>query len=114
MTAVPADDRVTAQELAQAVAVAAGREPGTLLLKNARLVNPTTREIQETAVLVAGRLVAGVGPEYISASAAEVVDLEGRWLVPGLIDGHVHLESSLVAPAEYARAVFPGASPACS
>lgn len=94
-------------DLQYAVDVAMGRQPGSLLLKNARLVNVFTLEIQHTHVLLAGRLVAAVGPAYAQAPAAEVVDLEGRWVAPGLIDGHVHLESSLVSPAEYARGVVP-------
>ena len=94
-------------DLQYAVDVAMGRRTGSLLLKNARLVNVFTLEIQHTHILLAGRLVAAVGLEYAQARAEEVVDLEGRWVAPGLIDGHVHLESSLVSPAEYARGVVP-------
>ncbi|GAO75164.1 adenine deaminase [Meiothermus ruber] len=94
-------------DLQYAVDVAMGRQPGSLLLKNARLVNVFTLEIQHTHILLAGRLIAAVGPAYAQAPAAEVVDLEGRWVAPGLIDGHVHLESSLVSPAEYAKGVVP-------
>lgn len=94
-------------DLQYAVDVAMGRKTGSLLLKNARLVNVFTLEIQHTHILLAGRLVAAVGLEYAQARAEEVVDLEGRWVAPGLMDGHVHLESSLVSPAEYARGVVP-------
>ncbi len=94
-------------EVRFAVAVAAGRQPGTVLLQNAQVVNVCTGEIVRTHVLLAGRLIAGVGEAFATAGAEQVVDLSGRWLVPGLIDGHVHLESALVTPAEYARAVLP-------
>lgn len=95
------------ESLQFAVDVAMGRKPGTLLLRNARLVNVFTLELQETHVLVAGPLVAAVGTEYGEATADEIVDLGGAYLTPGLIDGHLHIESSLVTPAEYARAVVP-------
>ncbi|WP_253719011.1 amidohydrolase family protein [Thermus scotoductus] len=94
-------------ELRRAVDVAMGRCPGTLLLKNARLVNVFSLSLQHTHILLAGRLVAAVGLEYAQAEAEQVIDLEGRWVAPGLVDGHVHLESSLVSPAEYARGVVP-------
>lgn len=94
-------------ELQYAVDVAMGRRPGTLLLKNVRLINVFSHQIQPTHILLAGPLVAAVGPEYAGAEAAQVLDLQGCHVAPGLIDGHVHLESSLVSPAEYARGVVP-------
>ncbi len=105
----PSDVRgsVGLDEVRTAVHVAAGRQTGTTLFRHARVVNVITGEVEDGSVLLAGRLVAGVGNAYASASAGEIVDLGGRWLVPGLIDGHVHLESSLVAPGEYARMVVP-------
>lgn len=95
------------ESLQFAVDVAMGRKPGTLLLRDARLVNVFTLEIQETHVLVAGSLIAAVGTEYGEAQADETIDLNGAYLAPGLIDGHLHIESSLVTPAGYARAVVP-------
>ena len=95
------------ESLQFAVDAAMGRKPGTLLLKNTRLVNVLTLEFQEAHVLVAGALIAAIGKEYVDAQADEVIDLNGAYLAPGLIDGHLHIESSLVTPAEYARAVVP-------
>ncbi|MCL6525704.1 MAG: adenine deaminase [Thermaceae bacterium] len=95
------------ESLQFAVDAAMGRTPGTLLLQNARLVNVFTLELQETHVLLAGSLIAAVGVEYAEARADAVLDLNGAYLAPGLIDGHLHLESSMVTPAEYARAVVP-------
>lgn len=95
------------QELQFAVDAAMGRRPGTLLLKNARLVNVFTLEIQQTHILLAGALIAAVDPEYADAKAHQVIDLEGAFVAPGLIDGHLHIESSMVSPAEYARGVVP-------
>lgn len=95
-------------EVAEVVAVAAGRRRGTLLLANARVVNVFTNEIVEADVLLAGRLIAAVCPGLADAAAGvarQVVDLAGAYLAPGLIDGHLHLESALVTPGGYARAV---------
>lgn len=112
------DVTVTARpaEVAAAVAAAAGRGPASLLLAGGQLVNVFTNEVLAADVLVVGRLIAGVFDpndhndrcaEARRAQAAEVIDLGGAFIVPGLIDGHVHLESSLVTPVEYARAVLP-------
>lgn len=95
------------EELQFAVDAAMGRRPGTLLLKNARLVNVFTLELEPTHILLAGPLVAAVGPEYAQAQADTVLDLGGAHVAPGLIDGHLHIESSMVSPAEYARGVVP-------
>ncbi|HWI61506.1 MAG TPA: amidohydrolase family protein, partial [Symbiobacteriaceae bacterium] len=91
-------------EVTAAVAAAAGRRPGTVLLKRATLLNVLSGERYETDILLAGRLIAALGPGY---HAETEIDLEGRFVAPGLIDAHVHLESSLVEPGEYARAVVP-------
>jgi adenine deaminase len=86
------------------LAVARGDRPADTLLTNARLVNVFSGEIQETEIALAGGRVAGVGPGY---EAAAEVDLGGRYVAPGLVDAHVHIESALVRPAELARAVVP-------
>jgi adenine deaminase len=76
--------------------VAMGPCPGTLLLKNAQLVNASGLSLQHTHILLAGWLVAAVGLEYAQADAEQVIDLERRWVAPGLIDGPVHLEAALL------------------
>ncbi len=88
---------------AHIIAAARGDEPCDLLLKNAKLVNVLSGEIHDAHVAVAGGRVAGFG-DY---AAAEVVDLRGAYLCPGLMDAHVHLESSMVTVPEFARAVVP-------
>lgn len=80
-----------------------GDEPADLLLANGRVVNVLSGEILETDVALMGSRIAGVG-DY---EARRVVDLEGAYLAPGFIDAHVHIESSLVPPAEFARCVVP-------
>ncbi|CAN5424183.1 adenine deaminase [soil metagenome] len=86
------------------LAVARGDEPADLLLKNARLVNVFSGEIDQTDIAIAGGKIAGVGPGY---TAKETLDLNGAYVSPGLIDAHVHIESSLCVPSEFARAVLP-------
>ncbi len=91
-------------ETTRLLAVARGDEPADLLLTGGRVVNVFTGEVEEVDVAVAGPWIAGVGEGY---TAARVVDLGGDVLLPGFIDAHVHIESSLCGPAEFARAVVP-------
>ncbi len=86
------------------LAVARGDRPADLLFTNARLVDVFAGEIHQADLAVYGSRIAGIGPGY---RAREVIDLGGRFLCPGLIDAHVHIESSLVTPSEFARAVVP-------
>ena len=93
-----------ASDKAQLLAVARGDRPADLLLTNGRVVNVFTGEVEEVDVAVMGPWIAGLGPGY---EAARTIDLDGAFLVPGLIDAHVHIESSLATPPEFARAVVP-------
>jgi adenine deaminase len=82
---------------------AAGRSPIDLLFQNARLINVFSGAIQRTDMGIhRGRFV---GPG--NYKARRVVDLRGRYLAPGFIDGHCHLESTMLSPREFARAVLP-------
>ncbi len=85
------------------IAVARGEEPADLLLKNAQLVNVLSGEIHPADIAIHDGMVVGFG-EY---RASQVIDLDGSFVCPGLMDAHVHLESSMVQPAEFARAVVP-------
>jgi adenine deaminase len=85
--------------------VAKGDLPADILLKNGRIVNVFTGEIHRTNVALAGDWIAGVGEDY--REGHEILDLEGLFLLPGFIDGHLHLESTLLHPAEYARLAIP-------
>ncbi len=86
------------------IAAARGEAPADLLLTGARIVNTFTAEIEEGNVAISGGLVAGVGGYD---KAKKTLDLGGRFLAPGLINGHIHVESSLLTIGEYARAVVP-------
>lgn len=89
--------------LEERIAVARGEEPADLLLRNGQLVNVLSGEIHPADVAIYGDTVIGFG-EY---EARQVVDLDGKFICPGLMDAHIHLESSMVQPAEFARAVLP-------
>ncbi len=92
------------------VAVAAGRAPAERVIRNARLVNVHTREILEGwgVAIAAGRFAyVGPDPDGCAGAGTEIIDAGGRYLVPGLCDGHMHIESGMLTPAEFAAAVIP-------
>ena len=82
---------------------ARGDEPADLLLRNARVVNVLSGEVDETSVALAGEFIVGLGDRPCRAE----IDLHGAFVAPGFIDAHVHIESALVPPSEFARAVVP-------
>jgi adenine deaminase len=90
-------------EIGAIIQVARGEEPAELLLKNARVVNVFSGEIEETSIAITHSRIVGLG-DY---DAQQVVDLGGKYVCPGFIDAHVHIESSMVPPYEFARAVVP-------
>ncbi len=95
---------------ARLVAVAAGRDTADLVLRNLKLVNVQSREILEGwEVAVADGRFAYVGPDasHTIGANTEVMDCKGRYVMPGLCDGHMHIESGMLTPAEFARAVIP-------
>jgi adenine deaminase len=90
-------------DLARRLAVARGDEPADLVVRGGRVLSVFTREWLEADVAVADGYVAGLG-DY---EAAEVLDASGRWVVPGFVDAHMHLESSKLLVDEFARLVMP-------
>lgn len=82
---------------------AAGREPADLVLKNAVYVNVFSNELCHADIAVAEGLIVGMG--HYSGIVEE--DLSGKLLLPGFLDAHIHLESSLVSPTEFVKAVLP-------
>ena len=86
------------------LAAARGEQPADLLLCNGRVVNVLSGEIEAADVALFGGRIAGVGAGY---TAVETVDLQGAFVAPGLIDAHVHIESSLCLPSQFAAAVVP-------
>ena len=92
----------------QLVDVATGRSPADLVVKNGKLVNVNSGEIYPAGVAVKGDRIAAIGDaDHAVGPETEVVDAEGRYLCPGLIDGHIHLGGSQFSMTEFARAVVP-------
>lgn len=92
------------------VAVAAGRTPADLVIRGGRLVNVQSREILDGwQVAISEGRFAYVGPDasHCIGEGTKVVEAEGRFLIPGLLDGHMHVESGMLTPAEFAAAVIP-------
>ncbi len=83
--------------------VARGDRPADLYFRNARLINTISHEIEEAGIAVFDGRIAGIG-DY---EGHEVIDLKGGFLAPALLDGHIHIESTLLTPPEFARAVVP-------
>lgn len=83
------------------IAAAAGREKADLVLKNAKYLNVFSNEFLCGDIAVANGLIAGVG-KYDGKTE---IDVSGKLVLPGFIDAHIHLESSMVTPAEFAKAV---------
>lgn len=85
------------------IETACGKIKADIVFKNANIVDVFTREIIKGDVAVCGEKIAGIG----SYSGEEEIDCTGKLICPGFIDSHVHIESSMAPPQEYARAVLP-------
>ena len=77
------------------------------LLKNAKVVHVFTEKIDSTNVLIEDDRIIGIGDYYKDEDAETTEDLEGRYLIPGFIDGHIHIESTMMVPPSLAEAVLP-------
>ena len=86
------------------IEVASGRVKADLVLKNATYVNVFCNQLSHGDIAVAGGLIAGMGGNY---SGEVEIDMGGKLVLPGFVDAHIHLESSLVSPKEFAKAVLP-------
>jgi adenine deaminase len=91
--------------LARRIRVAQGQEPGDLVLTGGQVIDVFTRRARPANVVLADGWIAGVGPH--DWPARQTLAIPGRFVAPGFIDSHMHLESTLLAPAELARVVLP-------
>lgn len=97
--------KLTPEQLKKRIDVAAGRVPADLVLAGGKVINVFTEEIYEANVAIVDGVIAAVSSsEY---EGEQVIALDGAFISPGLIDGHVHIESSMVTPAEFARTILP-------
>lgn len=90
--------------LTNLIDVAAGRKQADLVLKNGKIVDVYQRQIFHGDVAIVDGRIAGVGEEY---DGVEVIDVDGQYITPGLIDPHMHVESSYVTPEEFGRLLTP-------
>lgn len=95
---------MTKETLKRLIDAAAGRVPADLVLKNAQVVDVYQAEIMQGDVAIIDGKIAGVGKDY---QGKETIDLKGKFVAPGFIDPHIHVESSYVTPEEFGRLLVP-------
>ncbi len=99
-----------AESAPRLINTAAGRTPADLVIKSGRWVNVHTREVLEDhdIAIAEGRIAyVGLDASHCIGEDTEIIEAEGRYMIPGLCDGHMHIESGMLTPAEFARAVIP-------
>ena len=91
------------------VAVSQGYQPADIVITNAKLINVCTREVMDnTDVAISEGRIALVGDaKHCIGEGTEVIDAKGQYIAPGFLDGHIHVESSMLSVSEYARSVVP-------
>jgi adenine deaminase len=94
------------------IQVARGKLPADLVLRNGQVVNVFTDEVYPADVAIYNGRIAGIGPRGAYGGSMEV-DLGGHYLAPGLVEAHTHIESALLVPGEFARAVAPHGTTTC-
>jgi adenine deaminase len=92
------------RNLKKIISVARGERPADLLITNAKIVNVFNGEIEEGNIAVAGEYIAGIG-DY--TQGADIADVQGKYVIPGYINAHVHIESSMLDIIEYSLTVVP-------
>ena len=91
------------KSLTDQVAAAAGSKKAELVLKNARIVNVFTQSIEEGDIAIEDGYIVGIG----NYDGVTEKNLDGAYVCPGFLDGHIHIESSMTSPGEFERAVVP-------
>lgn len=86
-------------KLEKRIRIAAKKEPADIVITNGKIVNVFTGELMDGDVAIADDRIAGIG----SYQGKQIIDAEGKYIVPGLIDGHVHIESSMLTPQEFTK-----------
>ena len=92
---------MTVERLSRRIRAACGEIPSDLVLKGGKVINVFSREIIETDVAILDGVIAGIGPY----AGNEEIDISGQYVCPGFIDGHFHIESTMLSPSELAKAV---------
>ncbi|GHO58272.1 adenine deaminase [Ktedonobacter robiniae] len=103
---------LTIEERRDCIEVARGLKVANTVFRNARVVNVFSHEVYRADVAIIGDRIAGIGPEG-AYDGQEIIDCEGHYLVPGLIEAHTHVEDALLVPGEFARALAPHGTTTC-
>ena len=90
--------------LEEIIKAAKGEEQADLVIKNAQIVNVLSEEIYQADVAIKDGIIAGIGTGYVGKKE---IDATGKYISPSFIDGHVHIESSMLLPSEFAKMVVP-------
>ncbi len=91
-------------DIEKIIKVSSNKTPADLVLKNAKLINVLSEEIYETDIAITDGKIAGISKGY---KGKKEIDLKGAYVSPSFIDGHVHLESGMLLPSEFAKLVIP-------
>src|ERR1039458_8878353 len=91
-------------DLSRLLSVARGQVPADCILTGGRIINVFNGEIESADIAIADGMIAGIGSGY---DGIRRIDLNGSFVAPGLIDAHVHIESSLCVPSQFAAALVP-------
>lgn len=95
------------ESLKHVLSVARGDGEIDILIKNVKILDLVNGEVIESAIAIAGQTIAGTGLEYLDQKAKRVIDAKGATAVPGFIDGHLHIESSMMHPFEFEKLTLP-------
>lgn len=99
--------KISSQELPERLAQARGDAELDMLITNVQMLDVITGETYPTAIAIGGEFIVGVGLEYLGSPAKRVYDGQGLFVTPGFIDGHLHIESSMMSPFEFEKATLP-------
>lgn len=99
--------KISSQDMPNRLAQARGDSELDLLITNVNLLDVITGEIYPTCVAIGGQHIVGVGLDYADQKSARVFDAQGAFVTPGFIDGHLHIESSMMSPFEFEKATLP-------
>jgi len=95
---------MTKAELKNLIEVAAGRKLADLVIKNCKIVNVFSGEIEDGEIAIVGDKIAGVGKNY---DGKKIIDAQGKFAAPGFIDAHIHIESSYISPEQLGKIIIP-------
>ena len=96
---------MTKAELKNLIDVAAGRKAADLVIKNCKIVNVFSGEIEDGDIAITGDKIAGIGKNFYEGE--KIIDAEGKFAAPGFIDAHIHIESSYISPEQLGKIIVP-------